>query len=717
MIPMKWFDRHPESRLLNRLADGELRGSALTRVQRHLETCADCRTRVSFLKQLQETAHRIPHPTPPRELLGEILASRAAGERVILPASTAPARAPRAIPVAAAAAATVVLAVGLSLVLASRAGAGASDLLFEPGQPAAGNVVELRYSPATMLAEEQTLRLRARYRTADDGVPEESDRRLLVAELRRGDEGHYKGSLRLPPSAVYATFAVEDVSGERVDANDLRLWDLLVHGAEGLPLPEALEEMYDELEGRNWRAATETAQRAADLYPDRAKGWALLWDHEMKVLEGSALDERRQEHLETFRRLETNALRSAGVPAQELAALQMYARLLEDSESADRLGRLLQERYPSHVAAIQLRIVEAVAVAPDDAARLAVLEEEWQRSGHAADVVPGAGFATAARLGDPEAIRQWAERLRRLGLAQEVGAARVLTEAPELREEGIDLLREVIKRIDRLPDGERPLHLSRSEFRERKRARIRELQGELATALVQNGRTAEGLDLLGAAAAQGWDPDVFRTAAEVKLAAGDTEAALDYAAMVAADPLADSDWVESIRLRSPDAEWDERLRAARLEMATRMLARAEPPRPFPTGLPVQDSGGHRSELAEVLAGRTTIVAFWHRHSYPFLQDLETLNGLSDLQGATGPRLISVSVEPPSDGTERFLERHSPSFPVYFDLDDRAASLLGVWATPAYVVVDRQGAIRHRTSDLAEATRMADVVDRPGAPTA
>jgi hypothetical protein len=78
---------HPGAGKLQRFADGAS-GSAETRaVARHLAACPRCRAGVAFRREVAEDARRIPAPPAPPELIGRILAERAAGERVLLPSA------------------------------------------------------------------------------------------------------------------------------------------------------------------------------------------------------------------------------------------------------------------------------------------------------------------------------------------------------------------------------------------------------------------------------------------------------------------------------------------------------------------------------------------------------------------------------------------------------------------------------------------------------
>ena len=58
----------------------------------------------------------------------------------------------------------------------------------------------------------------------------------------------------LPEAAVHAAVVVEDTSGQRLDTNGGKLFDLLVHDPDGMPLHHALKRRADEFEAATrWR--------------------------------------------------------------------------------------------------------------------------------------------------------------------------------------------------------------------------------------------------------------------------------------------------------------------------------------------------------------------------------------------------------------------------------------------------------------------------------
>ncbi|MBC7790292.1 MAG: zf-HC2 domain-containing protein [Anaerolineae bacterium] len=80
------FAPHPDDVSLKRFADGELPEQERERMTTHLTRCPDCRSTISFMRELRAAAAGLPKLEPPAGLLDRVTAERAAGERFILPA-------------------------------------------------------------------------------------------------------------------------------------------------------------------------------------------------------------------------------------------------------------------------------------------------------------------------------------------------------------------------------------------------------------------------------------------------------------------------------------------------------------------------------------------------------------------------------------------------------------------------------------------------------
>ena len=88
MIPFLFHPSHPS---LTAFAAGEKQAQR-DRVARHLERCSECRQLVGFTLRFAKAARALSTPMPTDDLLARALADRAAGARVILPATIEPVR-------------------------------------------------------------------------------------------------------------------------------------------------------------------------------------------------------------------------------------------------------------------------------------------------------------------------------------------------------------------------------------------------------------------------------------------------------------------------------------------------------------------------------------------------------------------------------------------------------------------------------------------------
>ena len=135
----------------------------------------------------------------------------------------------------------------------------------------------MTYSPLATLADEPELVLRGHFRTPADERYNRGLRNERMATLERQPGGTFTASFTLPDSAVYAAFVVEDMAGQRLDADGGTLFELLVHTSDGKPLYHSLMQRAYDFAGRNWITAYESNRRAMELYPDSLAGWSELW--------------------------------------------------------------------------------------------------------------------------------------------------------------------------------------------------------------------------------------------------------------------------------------------------------------------------------------------------------------------------------------------------------------------------------------------------------
>jgi len=708
MIAIK---RHPSWRDLNRLADGELDAEARGAALEHLASCTRCSGHVSLLNDLHEAGRDMRHPSPPKDLLDDILRDRAQGLRTILPAVPPSQRPPRRLLPAAAAVAVMASLAGLAtLTLTSEAGAGASELTVDPALPLPGQEIRLAYRPGVELAGEAALRLRLRLRAPDSEPPRETLGAYDEVILQPDGNGLYVGSFQLPADFAYAVMAVEDLSGAHLDDRGGRLWDLRAHGDDDVPLPSALRQEFLVQQNRSWPEARDVLHEMTLLYPDMAEGWSmqLTYGEDTRLPAEAAVN--LAGHREHFRRLERE-LEDAEPSADEVAAMVRYAAALPDQEALDHwLGRL-ESIAPAHRVVLSYRVA-GVGPDPNDAARY--LESLWSVEEYHTVPVCRAGYGAAVATGDAFLTREWATRC--LPLADDhwfaLDLALALVAHDETRERGIREIRTLVDHVSERPADERPLHFALDEARWESRVLKATLRIALGRQLLVSGEpvsavfeldAADDLDL--------WLPDLYRMRLEALLSIGDERAArLDFHRLDA-DPVYPRESVDSLRRLLPSMTRLDRAegrRQAESEMIRRVFLDQDPGRGLP---PVQlfTSTGQSHALESLLYGRPTVLLIWDRRVFGSPDVVAEVIRASDLLEGGPGQVLWVTPEPDSESLQSFVRESGLDLPLYHDQGSELAIQLGDWGMRGYIVIDGAGRIRARTHSLMEAVRHLEVL--------
>ncbi|HKJ91609.1 MAG TPA: zf-HC2 domain-containing protein, partial [Longimicrobiales bacterium] len=395
---------HPGFRQLNRYVDGDLGERERARVATHLARCERCHATVDKLRALGAAARELPEPAAPATLIEHALRRRAAGERVILPVT--PPGAPRrrfSTPAAVAAAAVALLAVAAVLTLrAPSLEAARGGLTITPERPAPGALLTFDYQDMGRFQGQQQLTVRARYRT------DEHSYQLTAGVLQRAADGHYRGTITLPDSVVYAAFAVEDPAGRTVDSNGRRLWDVMVHGPDGKPTFEALLARMNDLLTRDWERAFAVAKRMTEVYPDRPAAWASLQMFQAAVLDDSTV---MQAHRKKLAALQQKLVTDGHADPEILAELAYYAFPLDEPATTDRLIRAIDAEHGWDRVRMQYRLtLLQIAAHHNDEHYLNALDSLWGATGGGPRLA-NAGYSASMQTGDPNTIWTWYTRL------------------------------------------------------------------------------------------------------------------------------------------------------------------------------------------------------------------------------------------------------------------------------------------------------------------
>lgn len=698
--------RHPGFRKLNRYVDGDLRDPERARVAAHIARCDDCRETVAKLRALGAVARDLATPDAPANLIDLALQRRAAGERVILPVTPpGPARR-RSLAIPMAAAAVVVLAVATVLMLhAPVLQAAGGGLTISPPRPTAGAHLSLDYHDVGRFQGQQQLVVRARYRTASRQY------QLTAAILDRTADGHFRGTLTLPDSVVYAAFAVEDPAGRIVDSNGRRLWDVTVHGSDGRPTFEALSARLDDLDRRNWEGAFDVARQMTRLYPERPASWLDVELYEHAVLDDSTVLPRFAKRLDALRR---TLLAEDHPDAESLAELAYgYAfRLGRQDVSRQLVARIDADHGWSRVRTRYRISLSWIAARSDRSRYLASLDSLWNLTGNEVRVAQ-AGIAFSVNADNPDLAWTWYQRLAAVDPdAIIVTLTKELLPIPALRTRVNDALENAVGDGATTDAENRPLYLSVPEYSREKMRDMGRARVVVGTALLANGRTAEALSQLRLAINDVWNPAVLHQAGRILLAHGDTADAVEAYGRMAADPALPPELgravADELGALTRSEHWKTVVASARAMLEENILA-DRIIRPVDTGLVLGGPSGKAVALSQLMSPGATAVVFWSWRSAPAKDSLVNIERIRRRLAAHSIRTIVIVTEPRSPEMEQALSRLRVPFPVYTDLKGQATRDFMPPGTPAWFVLDGEGRIRFAYSNLDRVAEQAVVL--------
>ena len=605
------------------------------------------------------------------------------------------------------------------------------ELHFTPEAPVSGDRILLSYRPLATLAGEPELVLRGHFRTPADARYNGRLRNEKVATLERHSGGTFTAGFTLPDSAVYAAFVVEDVAGERLDADGGRLFELLVHAGDGKPLYHALIQRAYDFAGRNWITAYESNRRAMELYPDSLAGWSELRFHEDVALGSTGADTLLAWHRENFAAIHERHAEQGPLPVETIVAIERYARGVADSATAAFWTQRSDEAAPtSPEQSRAFSMYREWLEHRDEEVVLASLDELWPEARGKGTQVAEFGLWIAVEVKDLTAVDLWTERILSEGRRGELYVARIISALPERRELYERLTREQYGKLATeqmsapVPDlGElaghhgRPLGRTVGEYArtlQRLRAEVLSNYGEI---LWDVGDEATALAAMEEAAAGSVNPNLFRSLGDLKLGLGDIEgAARDYA-VAATDPStseAESDSLAALAGLSPDSpEWVRLLDAAVDRIMPEVLG--DTVRWVPQSSHVSDADENRWSLSQLMDGSPAVLVFWARSCGPCIEEITEVVRLRE-RLEPDVEVLSITVDDlPGPGMDDFIRNRGVSYPVYYDLAREASNVFGISAIPANFVLDATGTVRFAFSEIAEVPLQVEALRRLGEP--
>lgn len=638
-------DMYIDDRTLNRYADGELPPRAAAAVRRHLRSCAVCRREVQQIRALSAALRAVPAPRPPAGLFEEMFPEESDPPPPIpLPVPQGqPVASSRRLAVSGGACLLVLIAAVLVLTLGpERAMAGSSTLSLDREAPGA---LTLRYETISLLAAEPGLRARLRYWVPDSLRFAQTAPGYRVVELSREEPGVFSGAVALPPGAVYAVAAVEDLDGEHIDSDFGRSWEYLETDARGLATLDARLYQVLATADLNPSGVVEVTEQALSEYPERPELWgALLLHGEAALSEGSG-EVSLQAHRARLERMD-GAARQRNPGPGEMHALRLYARLLgrEDMEAYWRSE--LTARFPRHEYASQIRLEAIQRSSMSHAEKLDALDRSWRLAPMPS--VAHVGLQLSQEVADPALTGVWLERyasgavLRDARLDVEVTER--MAEAPVL---GMIAEAWILRQLSEPPHWlgrDRPLNGTRANFEAEAAESLARLHVLLGRLRVARGDRAGALEAFERAAELSWDPRVFVELARFHAEAGSTARAAELLALAQADPVIplepympeEEDWATApteTDLAVARAAWREHLASSLLVERVNGGARLEV------------SPGEEKTLRELTDGNLTLVIQSLRPSYLPTESLDLLRAKEVHDAPTHPAWSHGSLRP------------------------------------------------------------------------
>lgn len=695
----------------------------------HLQRCAECADTVRFLNDLEERVEQLPLEAAPTALRARVLASRAAGVRVLVPehvdafdeseianvvpavAAPLPRRARWRIPTTIAAGIAAWTAISLFRgTPVVEAGMISGTMTLSTTLPKAGEAVTVRYNAGALLGRPAALRLRARIRTVHGesynvGVPV-----VEIATLQRTTGNEYVGRFTLPDSVVFAALAVEDTAAMAVDDFGGRAWEVMRAGANGAPLLSALDQRNQDLMGRGWEEGLATTRRMMQLYPDSINAWNWLQSFESWM--SLETDSTRAAHKRAAAMFDARHRAMRELSPELIGATFWYTRRTDSTANAYWRERLLRDAPTQSFAAQDRMLAIASRELPtrrDTITALAGLEQLWPDvpADRAPQIVSAALtlLPSAAPNTNADDLRRWSDRL--VAADSSPAAARFiavkLLASPTWREEGKRRLRAELARLANARTQLRALDESRTEQVERLARSQRLAMAQLGRALADDGAHRAALDTLALASAAGWDLSVFNTVRETSLKVGDSTTARTMAARISVDPSTRSAQRDALQTSvvaqiGRDA-WTALVRDAQRDLATRVMAGAKR-RALPD-VSLRALDGSSATLRSLLAPHVTVVVFWSTECGPAVDALGEIQATATALAKRGIRTITVAEQPaPTQALRDVLRSKSFTLPVYLDVGGTASKAFNNWGTPQAYLLDAKGNVMFSaTSDL------------------
>jgi cytochrome c biogenesis protein CcmG, thiol:disulfide interchange protein DsbE len=115
----------------------------------------------------------------------------------------------------------------------------------------------------------------------------------------------------------------------------------------------------------------------------------------------------------------------------------------------------------------------------------------------------------------------------------------------------------------------------------------------------------------------------------------------------------------------------------------------------PPRVSVADLGGHTFRIPDDVRGKVVILHFWAGGCSSCREEMPAMESLFNRYSKKGLTVLAVNVGQHKEAVRRFVAGMKVSYPIFLDLDTKAAQQYEVVGVPKTFILDRSGQIRYK----------------------
>jgi len=115
----------------------------------------------------------------------------------------------------------------------------------------------------------------------------------------------------------------------------------------------------------------------------------------------------------------------------------------------------------------------------------------------------------------------------------------------------------------------------------------------------------------------------------------------------------------------------------------------------PPRVSVADLGGHPFRIPDDVRGKVVILHFWAGGCSSCREEMPAMESLYNRYSKKGLTILAINVGQQKEAVRTFVAGMKVSYPVFLDLDTKAAHQYEVVGVPKTFILDRNGQIRYK----------------------